>query len=552
MEQNTPTGNQDRGGQPLRSRRTILFAAGVAGAAAVTDVCLGRGATPAQALSATHQRATPAWLTRLSSTPTNADWNALKGKLSTHKLVRPGQSDYNAARELFDPRFDSLRPSGIAYCKRPSDVAACVSFVTRFGLPVRVRSCGHSYEGWSSVNNGLIVDVSDMNSLHFGNGTVTAGSGIDLINFYAGLAARGKAVPGGSCPTVGLAGLALGGGVGVLGRQFGLTSDAIESLQIVTADGSTLSCNSTNAHSDLYWASRGGGGGNFGVATSFTFRTHDLRSLVVFFLGWPWIDAGRVVNAWQSWAPHANPNLWSNLHLFANTGGPPEVSVGGTFIGSIDGANRLIGQLYDKVGVKAPSHSVKVHSYLSAMLLEAGCETKTVHACNMATRVPSFAKSDFFTKPLNSAGISALLRGIERLATVRGAAGGNGSIALDAMGGAVNRVHPQATAFVHRNALFLAQYITGWTSPGSAAGIANQRRWINSYYNAVHPHASGQAYQNYIDASLANWRVAYYGINYTRLSEIKAKYDPHQLFRFPQGITPPTQVACVADAAPDC
>ena len=125
--------------------------------------------------------------------------------------------------------------------------------------------------------------------MSFGAGTVTVGTGIDLINFYGGLAARGRAVPGGSCPTVGIAGLTLGGGVGVLSRIYGLTCDNLRSLDIVTADGTTVTCNHSS-NRGLYWASRGGGGGNFGVATSFTFGTHNLTQ------AWscsPWAGHGR-------------------------------------------------------------------------------------------------------------------------------------------------------------------------------------------------------------------------------------------------------------------
>ncbi len=545
--------------QPGQSRRSILFGAGAVGAAVVADCLLARAAPARPRMPATRDAAhvtsaRPAWLAKPATTPSKADWDALRRHLSTGKLVHSGQNGYNSARAMFDPRFNSLRPAGVAYCKRPADVAACLSFVTKFKLPVRARSGGHSYEGWSSVNNGLIVDVSDMNSFHIGNGTVTVGSGIDLINFYAGLAAHGKAVPGGSCPTVGIAGLALGGGVGVLARIYGLTSDNIQSLDIVTADGSTLTCD-PRQHSDLYWASQGGGGGNFGVATSLTFRTHDLRTLVLFFLSWPWSQAARVVGAWQSWSPHAPDALWSNMHLSAATGGPPSIGVGGTYVGSVAAARRLLDQLYHLVGSGPSTAAVVENSFLTAMLVEAGCDGTPVHACDTPPGgglpfVPSYAKSDFFPHPLDKAGISALLRGIERLGSVRGAAGGNGSIAFDALGGAVNRVHPQATAFVHRNALFLAQYYTSWNWPGSAQGRANQLRWLDSYYNSLHPHASGQAYQNYVDADLTSWQVAYYGINYTRLQEVKATYDPHQLFSFPQAITPPSQLGCAAE--PDC
>ena len=183
------------------------------------------------------------------------------------------------------------------------------------------------------------------------------------------------------------------------------------------------------------------------------------------------------------------------------------------------------------------------NSYLEAMLIEAGCSTVPVQACDTPpggnlSRVPFYAKSDFFTRPLNHAGVNALLAGVERLRGLRGAPRGAGSIAFDALGGAVNRLHPQVTAFVHRTALFGAQYYTGWTWPGTAAGRSGQYKWITAYHNSMRPFASGQSYQNYPDPSLVNWRQAYYGVNYNRLSQIKGIYDPHNLFRFPQAVTP--------------
>ena len=212
-----------------------------------------------------------------------ADWEALRRALSTHKLIRPGGKMYPAAKELFDPRFDVKRPAGIAYCATARDVSACVNFVRKFGLTVSARSGGHSYGGWSSNNGGLIVDVTGISYFNVGAGSVTVGTGIHLIDFYNRLAARGLAVPGGSCATVGIAGLTLGGGVGVLSRAFGLSSDNLESLRIVTADG-VIRTASPTSNPNLYWASRGGGGGNFGIAVSFTFRTRRLGSVVLFFL----------------------------------------------------------------------------------------------------------------------------------------------------------------------------------------------------------------------------------------------------------------------------
>ncbi|HTZ90969.1 MAG TPA: FAD-dependent oxidoreductase [Streptosporangiaceae bacterium] len=540
-------------GQP---RRDFLFASGTAGAALIASRLLGpanRGDAVARAATS----ARPVWLQRPGTTPSEADWRALRSAISTHKLIRPGQSGYDFAKELFSPQFDSLSPAGVAYCKQNADVAACVNFASKFSLPVRARSGGHSYGGWSSVTGGLIIDVSEMNSMKFGTNTVTVGTGVDLINFYAGLAAHGKAVPGGSCPTVGIAGLTLGGGVGVLSRIYGLTSDNLQSLDIVTADGSTLTCNH-GSNRGLYWASRGGGGGNYGVATSFTFGTHNLTSLVLFGLSWPWSQARKVVSAWQSWAPHEPDALWSNLHLSANFGGAPSIGVGGSFVGSVAGAHTELDKLYHLVGTGPSRSVVGENSYLNAMLIEAGCTS--VSGCDTPPggslpRVPFFAKSDFFSKPLDSAGVSALLSGIERLQHISGAAGGGGSIAFDALGGAVNRVKPTDTAFVHRTSLFLAQYYTSWNWPGSSTGVASQRAWIDSYYSAVHPHANGEAYQNYPDPTLTNFAEAYYGANYPRLSQLKKQYDPKQLFNFPQAIQPPMSVACGIDGAttgPDC
>ena len=532
---------QDAGGAGTPHRRRFLAMAGLAAGAVPLAGTLGAGLV-APAISRRYAgRAEP------QAAPGVADWAALRRALSTHKLIRPGGKMYPAAKELFDPRFDAKRPAGIAYCATARDVSACVNFVRKFGLPVAARSGGHSYGGWSSVNGGLIVDVTAINYFNVGAGSVTVGTGIHLIDFYNRLAARGLAVPGGSCATVGIAGLTLGGGVGVLSRAFGLSSDNLESLRIVTADGVIRTASATS-NPNLYWASRGGGGGNFGIAVSFTFRTRRLGSLVLFFLQWPWSAAARVMTGWQNWAPYQPDALWSNLHMSAAPGGgTPVVQVGGTYLGSVAGCKTLLGKLYSRVG-SGPLNpgNVFLTSYLNAMMIEAGCGSFSFSQCHLPSqtkdgklaRVPSYAKSDFFTKKIPPAGISKMVAGIERMRGVRGAAGGVGAIAFDAFGGALNRVPAAATAFVHRNSLFLAQYSTSWNEGAGGAGSARQHDWLTSFYGSLHPYASGQAYVNYQDPDLANWQTAYYGANYTRLTTVKTAYDPHQLFKFAQSIPP--------------
>ena len=376
---------------PHSSRREFLIGTATAGVAAAGGAfavrALGGIRLPAPARptwAAPTKRvafARPVWPISRTGDPSSADWTALQRRLHAHTLLRPGQPSYDQARHLYEPRFDSVEPAGIAYCHTSADVATCLSFVRTFGMPVRVRCGGHSYAGWSTVADGLVIDVSAINTVSFGDGrmsndgygtgfdTVTVGAGLDLIHFYSELAARGLSVPGGSCPTVGIAGLTLGGGVGVLSRLHGLTSDNLLAMRLVTASGSVLDCYEGH-DSDLFWACRGGGGGNFGVATSFTFRAQRLGKLCVFFLTWPWLDAARVVQSWQAWAPHAPDRLWSNMHLSAHFGGQPGLSVGGIFAGTPHGLARHLDDLYGRIGAGPSTEFIQEEAYLNAMLLD--------------------------------------------------------------------------------------------------------------------------------------------------------------------------------------
>jgi FAD/FMN-containing dehydrogenase len=541
----------DDRGRP--ARRTVLTGAIAAGGAALLSACDGAGpaaaGSPARASSPARgsgaDSAAAKLGTRTTGAPTAADWAALARDLSG-PLVRPGEASYPVAKRLFDPRFDVLQPAGIAYCRSPHDVSTCLAFVRRYGVPGAARCGGHSYAGWSSTS-GLIIDVTRMAGVQVNGSTATVGAGTRLIDFYSGLAAYGRAVPGGSCPTVGISGLTLGGGVGVVARAYGLTCDNLQSLQLVTADGQIRTCNPSE-NADLYWACRGGGGGNFGVATSFTFGTYPAGDIVVFFLYWPWAQAEQVLAAWQAWAPNGPDQLWSNMHLSAAPGGgTPTIEVGGTYLGSVGEAYTQLEKLYAAVGARPSSYYLNSTSWLDAMLLEAGCSNLTVQECHLPTQVAGgqlsraseYAKSDIFTSPLSSAGIGTLLRGVADLQDVAGAPGGSGGIAFDSLGGAVNRVAPSATAYVHRNGLFQAQYTTGWTvQPGGVppAGALRQRAWQRAFWQSMRPYASGQAYQNYIDPDLANWRTAYYGTNLARLTQIKAAHDPTNVFAFPQSL----------------
>ncbi len=477
--------------------------------------------------------------------PTSPDWSTLARSLKG-TLVRPDSPQYSTARQLFSPRFDNVLPAAIAYCVSPADVQSCLAFVHRFGLPFAPRAGGHSYAGYSTTT-GLVLDVTRMSAVtaNVGAGTATVGAGARLIDVYSGLAQHGLALPAGSCPTVGIAGLTLGGGAGVLDRKFGLTCDNLLAAQVVVADGRVLTCD-TSHDPDLFWALRGGGGGNFGVVTSFTLRVHQVATLSLFTLRWPWGSAIDVVDAWQAWAPQAPDELWSNCLLDSpgNKSASPVIQVNGVYVGDVAPLNTLLQQLTSRIGVAPMSRYVSSASLLGAMLYEAGCSGKTVGECHLPSQDPngqvqrdtSGVKSDYFTTALPRQGIEALANAVAR----RHASStlGEGGIGIDAYGGAINRVAADATAFVHRNALFSAQYSASWNASDPASVVAANRSWLSNTWQAMRQYASGASYQNYVDPDLADWQHAYYGTNLSRLQHIKASYDPGNFFHFDQSIPP--------------
>ncbi|MEU1876668.1 FAD-binding oxidoreductase [Streptosporangium sp. NPDC020072] len=459
-----------------------------------------------------------------SPRPTPAEWTAL-GRGLDGTLVRPGDASYDAARRLFNTAFDAVRPAGVAYCANPSDVAECVTFARRMGVPLAVRSGGHSYAGWST-GPGLVLDVSRMSKVSYSGGRAVVGAGAKLVDVYDRLAAHGVSIPAGSCPTVGVSGLTLGGGIGVVSRKYGLTCDVMESVQVVTADGRLLTCDAHH-EPDLYWACRGGGGGNLGVAVSFGFRTHPTREATVFFLHWPWARAAKALKAWQSWSRAVPDELWSTMHLSSDGG--MDVQIGGLHLGGRAECERLLDRLTSAIGPVSSSF-VKQTSYSHAMMIMGGCSTLTVSQCHRQGSLPgqtrdgrlprdSFSgRSHMAYAPLSEAGIRTLVAQVAR--------SGSHTVLLDALGGAVGRVRPDATAFPHRAALYSVQYYAH--RAGAASWTANAR-------NAMRPHFGDHAYVNYVDPGLAGWRSAYYGANATRLARVKAAYDPGRLFRIPQG-----------------
>lgn len=463
------------------------------------------------------------------TSPTAADWSALAKDLHG-TLVRPQDAGYATDRRLYNTRFDGLRPAGIAYVSGADDIRRCLDFARRTTVRPTIRSGGHSYAGWSSGDGRLVIDVSKLNTISVDGGQATIGAGAKLIDVYATLGKHGRTIPAGSCPTVGVSGLTLGGGHGVVSRSLGLTCDSLVGATLITADG-TVHEVSADREPDVFWALRGAGCGNFGVVTSLRFTTHPVPDVVTGYLTWPWSRAADVVTAWQGWGPDQPDHLWSALHLDCDAGGAPTVSVPMLSTGSRADLAAAADALATEVGSAASSVSLHPHTYVDAMFSYAGCGGWSAAQCRLAPagrlgRETYTARSDFYDTDLPAAGVNALLAQVQRLANTRG--GGTGSVALTALGGAVNRVDPAATAFSHRGSRFLAQYL--------ASDALSATSWLDTTYDAMRRYASGGAYQNYTDPALKDWRTAYYGTNADRLAGIKHTLDPDRLFDFPQAL----------------
>jgi len=476
--------------------------------------------------------------TSTSTVPAGIPWDDLAAGLHG-RLIRPGTPGYPVARLAYDPRFDDIRPRAIVMATTAGDVARTILFARDHDLAFAARCGGHSYGGYS-LSNGIVIDVSEMGTVRTGAGAATIGAGAKVIDVAAGLAAVGAVIPVGTCATVGISGLTLGGGQGVVGRRFGLTCDSLQAATVVLADGHIVTCDAST-EADLFWALRGAGGGNLGVVTSFTFASHPLGAITAFSMSWPWSDAGDVAAAWQTWGPSAPVALWSSCRLRWIPGSGPSVSVSGAWSGPPSGLARHLDELAS-ASRHAPSRSTVTMSPLDSARYFAGCSSYSIDDCRLTeeggllTREGSLAKSDFFDRSIDPDVVRAALDLIDGRGATTALAAQTAGALFDAWGGTIADVAPDATAFPSRGARFLAQEFVRFHGPISDATLGTNRRWLTDLWRAFRPAASGAAYVNYIDPELRDWLRAYYGDNLARLVDAKRRYDPDDAFRFAQSI----------------
>ncbi|MGN9908911.1 FAD-binding oxidoreductase [Phytohabitans sp. LJ34] len=416
----------------------------------------------------------------------------------------PDSPGYDAVRRPAGAAYRDTRPRLVVRCRSVADVTRTVLHAAATGDRLAVRGGGHCFAGRSSTD-GIVLDMSGLDGISVaGDGVATIGAGARLAAVYAALHAHGRTLPAGCGPTVGITGLTLGGGIGLLGRQHGLTCDRLVGARVVLADGSVVDCDH-DREPDLFWALRGAGGGQFAVVTSLRFDTVAEPTTTRVEARWSDVAVEDLVAAWQTWAPDAPDGLTVNLALDSEPGVPVRATLFGA---STLGEKPTAALLRELTG--------------RAFALRAGLPFHQLKSGFAGPRdAPATrTRSEFFARALPEDTIASLLA---RLGEPR--AGGRRQLAFTAMGGAYNRVAEDATAFAHRGERFLLEHI---------AAPADQ--WVDGSWATAHAHGSGRVYPNFPDLALDDWAAAYHAGNRHRLAAVKDAYDPDRFFDFPQAI----------------
>ncbi|MER6633809.1 FAD-binding oxidoreductase [Streptomyces sp. NPDC000987] len=458
------------------------------------------------------------------------DWEGLRAAIGGD-VVLPGDSAYATAKQLAIGEFDSLTPQAVVYAESAQDVQTAIRFAAANGVRPRVRSGGHNFLGWSS-GEGMILDVRRINHVRGGGSpTVHVGPGTISIEALNALKPYNQQMVTGTCHDVAVGGYVSGGGIGYQSRGFGVGSDRLVSAKVVLADG-RLVCASEISNPDLFWALRGSGGGNFGVVVDFELRPISAPRMVFYEQTWDWADAERFLTTWQEWyagTPRRSTGQVIVIQPDAGSGNPPVILQQGAYYTTREDADAGLAELSSLVGAQPATSRVLDLPFDEGMQYVYGLADGGVHPRTEWQRM----RARLVDEPLGTAGTAAALAAFE--ADPR--AGQTRYLSFMGLGGAVADRAPDATAFVHRSALFHIGYgvALGTATPNpEEAGAAVA--WATKGFGVIDPLSGGQSYINFPDLYLNDWQDAYYGSNYARLRTLKKVYDPNRLFDFPRAI----------------
>lgn len=475
---------------------------------------------------------------------------------SNASIFVPGDASYESLAPPYNHRYANVRPLAIFVPSTVGDVQEAVRWARENDVRVTPRSgFGHNYAGYSN-STGLLIVMSRMRDINwhpsannvvtknygsaivtYNAGTVTMGAGVIIGDLHPMLEELGHIVPAGTCLSVGIAGLVLGGGIGYSDKLLGLTCDRLVATTVVLADGSVIECSETK-NCDLFWACRGGAGNNFGIHTSFTFSYANITGTVAYYnFRWSIKSAVAAMKALQTACLNTQSDHRFHTQIGLGTTGltlkeikeNAYVNATGQFYGTSDELKHIL-----RAALRVGTDVERKNNLLSIQ------QVTTAKASLLLSDNPAFEQfasaSAILNTPLTITQVNTI---VDHILIWPGSRARNGvGIVLLALGGAINEVAANETAFVHRNSLFIMQLNVYWGNDDPKNSPEVQQNWLYNLYYSVFSEGLPQAYQNFPDPYLPRARERYYGTNYPRLRAVKAKYDPTQFFKYPQSIVP--------------
>lgn len=432
------------------------------------------------------------------------------------KVILPGTSDYDTARRIWNYSVDK-KPGMIARCSGTADVIDAVNFARENEVLVSVRGGGHNVGGRAVCDDGLVIDLSSMRGIHVDakKRTARVQPGVTLGELDRESHIHGLAVPAGVVSKTGIAGLTLGGGVGWLIRKHGLTCDNVLSFEVVTADGG-LATASSDENTDLFWALRGGGG-NFGVVTSFEFRVHPVSTVLGGMILYPADKATDVLRFFRDFIEKAPEELTAYAGFLHTPDGDPVVGIIPCYSGDLAEGESVLASLRD-IG-EPLLDAIGPMPFPSMQSLLDGAFPDGNH---------NYWKSAFLPV-LSDEAIATLIEHAQQITSPMSA------VVIEYYGGAASRVGKKETAFAHREAQYSIGILSQWTEAEDAQPHID---WTRGLSDSLRPFASGAYLLNFLDVEGDDVIRAAFGENYARLVEVKNKYDPSNFFRVNHNIIP--------------
>lgn len=436
----------------------------------------------------------------------------------TGTVIYPNDPAYQQARMNWNP-FTNAFPIVFVFAHQKEDVSNAVKWARENNVPIRIRSGRHALaKDFSQVDGGIVIDVSQMRKVILDkvNGIATVQAGIRVGPLVRMLAKEGVLAPFGDSSSVGIGGISTGGGITVVQRTTGLISDNILAATIIDANGEIIHV-SECSNQDLLWAIRGGGGGNFGIITSYKFKVRSAPFKVgIYEIIWPWEQLEQVIKVWQKWSPSVDVRLGSILEIYSRMNGLLRSQ--GIFLGSETELKELLTPL---TGVGTPLKvCIKEVSLLEAINFWAPNEPLSIDENTTFS-------STWVEQCLPDEALKSIRSFLEKTT-------GTSNFFFLNSGGAMNRIPSNETAFFWRNTKYYIEWNSKWTE---ASDTQKNIELVEGTRIELQPYTIG-SYVNVPDLGIKNYGQEYYGKNFERLQQVKAKFDPENVFKFAQSIPP--------------